>query len=55
MRWTAIGFGLCGGAWLVPALVNLWEYEDAEYRRTAKYYPVPGLLLLGMAVIFPLL
>jgi hypothetical protein len=55
MRWAAIGFGLCGAAWLVLALVNLWEHNDPEYRRFAKFYLVPGLVLLGIAVIFSLL
>jgi uncharacterized membrane protein len=52
MRWAAIGFGLGAGAWLAFALVNLWEHRDAEYRRTAKYYLVPGAVLLGIAAIF---
>jgi hypothetical protein len=54
MRWAAIGSGLGAGAWLVLALVNLRD-TDAEYQRTAKYYLVPGAVLLGIALIFVLL
>jgi hypothetical protein len=54
MRWAAIGSGLGAGAWLVLALVNLRD-TDAEYQRTAKYYLVPGVVLLGIALIFVLL
>jgi len=55
MRWAAIGFGLAAGVWLAFALVNLWANKDPEYRRTAKYYLVPGVVLLGIAAIFSLL
>jgi hypothetical protein len=52
MRWAAIGLGLGAVVLLVPAVVNFWGQRDAENRRTAKYYLMPGLTVLGIAAIF---